>query len=324
MNGTDYDVVIIGGGPAGSVAGINLARAGIKTAIIERKNFPRDTLCGEFLSFEVTNHLRELNLLEKFLLLKPNKINSFRLITQNNKVFNSDLPFDGYSLPRPVFDTFLLNEVKAAGAEIIQPAEVVGIDQENENPVLNIKTHIDCKNISANFIIGAYGKTNMLDKQLKRKFITRHSVYTGIKFHLSKENFSSICDSVIYIFSGNNIYCGVNTVNPDQVTICFLFKKNKIIKESPSELFQKLLIENRNFCSLFNDRININDHTLYGAGNIYFGKKELTYGKILMIGDAAGFNELKTCDGFQKLPLPTTGNSCYAQYFAGICGKGHI
>ena len=41
MTGHDFDAVIVGGGPAGSTAGAYLARAGLRTLIVEKERFPR-------------------------------------------------------------------------------------------------------------------------------------------------------------------------------------------------------------------------------------------------------------------------------------------
>jgi 2-polyprenyl-6-methoxyphenol hydroxylase-like FAD-dependent oxidoreductase len=49
-----HDAIIIGAGPAGSVAAILLARAGWSVAIVEKSVFPRRKVCGEYLS--PTNH----------------------------------------------------------------------------------------------------------------------------------------------------------------------------------------------------------------------------------------------------------------------------
>jgi len=45
-----YDVVIVGGGPAGSTAGLLLAQAGLSVLIVDKAFFPRDKICGGFLT----------------------------------------------------------------------------------------------------------------------------------------------------------------------------------------------------------------------------------------------------------------------------------
>src|SRR5687768_16122369 len=48
--GARPDVLIVGGGPAGSIAALVLARAGVHVRVLERATFPRDKLCGDTLN----------------------------------------------------------------------------------------------------------------------------------------------------------------------------------------------------------------------------------------------------------------------------------
>src|SRR6476660_973086 len=56
------DVVIVGAGPAGSVAGAMLARAGARVRIVDRAAFPRDKLCGDTVNPGTLARLRALDL----------------------------------------------------------------------------------------------------------------------------------------------------------------------------------------------------------------------------------------------------------------------
>ena len=286
MDKSYFDVIIIGGGPAGSIAGNYLSRYGFKTAVIERKLFPRETLCGEFLSLEVTQQLKNLGLEDKFLSLQPNKISSFKFINRN-RVFTHELPFPAFSLKRSIFDEFLLNEAVNSGAHLFQPAEVKEVITRNEIFQTRIFSDGKISELSSRFVIGAFGKNSKLDKKLQRGFTNQNTGYYGIKFHVCKTALSGIDESNIYIFQGDKIYAGINSVGRGEATVCFL-EMNKSGKISPSEHLVRLSEENKFFSAIFKDQVpDLREHQVYGAGNIYFGKKELVKNGIIMIGDAA-------------------------------------
>ena len=85
MNKNIFDIIVIGGGPAGSSAAMLLSKKGFSIALIEKKVFPREVLCGEFISKEVTEFLEDNSLFEDFLKLNPNPLTSFRFIGSRGK-----------------------------------------------------------------------------------------------------------------------------------------------------------------------------------------------------------------------------------------------
>jgi len=110
-----FDVAIIGAGPAGSAAAIELARAGRRTILIEKKHFPREKVCGGCLSGPATARLRQL--------LGPERplpgvgvteatlvIGSYRLTCRPNGTTRM--------VPRSVLDACLAEAAAAAGAQV--------------------------------------------------------------------------------------------------------------------------------------------------------------------------------------------------------------
>jgi menaquinone-9 beta-reductase len=285
----NFEVGIIGGGPAGSTAAAFLADYGFEVCLFEKKAFPRETLCGEFLSAEVVHFLKELNLFKDFISLNPNKINTFRFFNTSGKNIGGKLNFDAYGLSRSSFDNLLLSNALEKGVTVFQPAEVKKIVPVKKSFKLLSNSEEKKTEIIVKDLIAAYGKQNPLDNFLERNFINRKSKLNGIKFHININELKKINEDEIRIYSADNIYCGVNAVDNGKVTFCFLEFRN-YNQPPPRKQLPELRQKNKDFKELFGDNGEnvFNDIPVYGTGNIYFGKRNVVENGIFMIGDAAG------------------------------------
>lgn len=283
------DILIIGGGPAGSTTALYLSQLGFNITIIEKKTFPRETLCGEFLSKEVTDILKELNLFEDFISLNPNKLKSFRAVDDSGIELTSDLNFDAYAMKRSIFDSLLLETAKASKVTIIQPAEVLSTLKSNSGFISVIVDESGNKyQVKSKLVIAAYGKQNILDKRLERDFVNKKSNLIGVKFHLPNNLLKNSSSNEIRIYTDKEIYCGMNQVSDTEMTVCFL--ENRKQSKIPSrERLIEVIKSNKYFQKVFSDEAikYIKSANIYGTGNIYFGRREVVENGIIMIGDAA-------------------------------------
>ena len=128
-----YDAIIIGAGPAGSTAGLLLARAGWSIALIEKQCFPRRKVCGECISASNLPLLEALGLGAQFDACAGPELRRVAFM-QGDYTIAADLPaFEhpkyawGRALGRETLDTLLLAQARAAGANILQPWTVCSL-----------------------------------------------------------------------------------------------------------------------------------------------------------------------------------------------------
>lgn len=108
-------VLILGGGLAGAAAAIHLARAGCDVLLLEREQGPHDKVCGEFLSYEAQDELRDLGVDLNALDAVP--IDRVAVAGKRSRT-GTDLDFRGLSLSRRVLDEAVLDRAVAAGAQV--------------------------------------------------------------------------------------------------------------------------------------------------------------------------------------------------------------
>lgn len=109
------DLVIIGGGPAGTSAALEACRRGLTVSIWERDRFPRHKVCGEFVSAESLAALEEEIDLKA---LHPAVIRRSEFISPRGKVHGFPLPHAARGLSRRRLDEALWRAAAARGAEV--------------------------------------------------------------------------------------------------------------------------------------------------------------------------------------------------------------
>ncbi len=123
------DVLVIGGGLAGCVAAIQLARAGRQVTLLERERSPSHKVCGEFLSEEALQYLAELRIDLEALGAVP--LEAVRLTGRGRFVENA-LPFPAMSLTRRCLDAELLRCAEDAGADVRRGCSVEALLRTGE------------------------------------------------------------------------------------------------------------------------------------------------------------------------------------------------
>lgn len=134
-SGTEFDAIVVGGGPGGSSAAGYLAKSGARVLLIEKDVWPRDKICGDAVGGKSLSHVNELGVkadLESTphfrvtgIVFSSPKGNSVRVPLPEEDVQRLEA---GYALPRAQFDSLLFNRcqamVREADGLVIQGGEV--------------------------------------------------------------------------------------------------------------------------------------------------------------------------------------------------------
>ena len=144
-------VIVIGAGPAGSIAAIALARRGVPVTLIERSTFPRDKVCGECLSTLGIDTLRRLGVADGIAAMGPTRLTRSTLVAPDGRSHTIAMPRAMWGIRRSVMDAALVDVARSLGVVIEQPAVVTRIDAGS--PVI---VHVRREDGTTSAIDGAY------------------------------------------------------------------------------------------------------------------------------------------------------------------------
>lgn len=272
------EVLIIGGGLAGLTAAIHLSKIGFQVSVVEKNEFPKHKVCGEYISNEVLPYLNWLDL--KIADLYPTAITKLEFSTGSGKKMKSILPLGGFGISRYTLDEYLYKKAIANGCKII-PDTVETIIFENEMFTVTTSNKAFLK---SEIVIGSFGKRSIIDQKLSRDFIHKKSPWLAVKAHYSGDFPNDLVG--LHNFKGG--YCGVSKVENDTINICYLadyetFKQFKNVEEYQNNV----VYQNPHLKTIF-EKSNLLFEKPLTISQISFEKKQAVENHILMIGDTAG------------------------------------
>jgi flavin-dependent dehydrogenase len=244
------EILIVGGGPAGTSAAIRLAQNGYRVTIAEREKFPRHKLCGEFISPECFAHFRALGVADGLLSAGGDRILETRFYAPGGK--SVTVPTEWFSLDqtalglsRAEMDRQLLERARQSGVRVLEETQVVGL-LNDDGRICGVKTK--SAELYADLMIDATGRSRVLgklaEKQIPHPKSKTQNRLVGFKTHLSDvEMEPGRCE--IYFFRGG--YGGLNYVEKGMGNHCFLIKA-EIVKEfggDAEKILQNVIFQNR-------------------------------------------------------------------------------
>src|SRR5688500_11567128 len=142
------DVLIVGAGPTGCVAGIMLARAGVDVCVVDRARFPRDKVCGDAVSNDGIALIEQLGARDAVDESPHAVVQRAAAVFPDGTRIARDYEPPGYIVPRFHLDDGLRRGLEASGAKLLQDCRVSSLTRAGdrvtgaEGPALSWKAKV--------------------------------------------------------------------------------------------------------------------------------------------------------------------------------------
>jgi geranylgeranyl reductase family protein len=190
----ETDVVVVGAGPGGATAAARLARMGLRVVLIDQHAFPRDKVCGDFLSPVALEELADLGLPSFPGYLATNVARSAAVFLEGKRLLARPLPSVpplpdyGRVIPRLRLDAWILEAALKAGVRFIDGARVQGFTVESDGIRIAYQRDRHAESIHAPIAIAADGSSSVMARVLRggepdghSRIVALRAYYEGVE-----------------------------------------------------------------------------------------------------------------------------------------------
>ena len=296
-----YDIIIIGGGPAGTSAALFLEKKGYHIALLDQARFPRDKVCGEFISPAADDILFELGIIETIEELNPTRLTGVALSAYENSYLQVDYPLssDGkvmssLSVERSMLDNLMLNRVRDSKVDLMEGFKVTDLLFENNN-VCGVRGNDEVKtrfNIKAKLVIDAGGRNSI---SLRRLNLKRDSSGGGKIALAAHWEGVTVDGQYCYMHISHPGYTGIAPVGQNRANVVLVVDKNCLAGANVESFFRRTVLGNQLRKKILGDgapteKVRVTDSLAYSV-------EKLKCGGLLLVGDATGFVDPFTGEG---------------------------
>jgi len=274
----DADALIVGAGPAGSAAALQLAREGYRVTLVDKAKFPRDKPCGDYCDPGAVQALDQLGCLQDVHAAGATVIPGMRVVAQDGTEFSALFP-EGYGvlLPRMRLDHVLLQRAASAGAEIVEGFRVDTVTAKPSGVEIRDGSG---RRLTASMLIAADGMRSVTARRL------------GLYSEMSSARFTvgayfEIPDATPRgeLHLGPGFYCGVARFGHGNANVCMALPRDRLKGRTPPQAFADALAH---LPALAADLAGARRTSEFrSSGPVGFRASRVVADRVLLTGDAA-------------------------------------
>ena len=295
------DVVVIGGGPAGSTVSTLLAQHGCKVQLFEREKFPRFHI-GESLIPETYWVFKRLKMLDKMKASRFVKKFSVQFVNSSGKLsapfyFWDNKPHEcsqTWQVIRSEFDTMMLDNAREQGVEVHQPARVIEVLFDGPRAVGVRVQDADGaeREVRAQVVVDASGQSTMLQNRFKLRLwdpiLNKGAIWTYFQGAYRDSGRDEGCTLVVQTTDRKGWFWYIPQ-HDDTISVGIVRPFDDLFKGRGSH--EQTFNEEVEACAAIKERVSIGKRvTGYFATKDYsYRSKQVAGDGWVLIGDAFGF-----------------------------------
>jgi flavin-dependent dehydrogenase len=302
---TQIPVIVVGAGPAGSVLAGLLAQRGVETLLLDKATFPREKICGDYLSPGTVRLLGQLDLLDLVCSAGARRLWGMTVTSPDGTTFTAEFPSTAtndngaspfaLSIPRAILDSLLLQWARCLGVRCVEGFRVTDLIWENWRVRGVTGTGpTSLETYTGQIIVGADGRDSVVARRLD--LYRPHPTLRRMALVAYYEGVSELTDHGL-ISVGDRSYCILNPIG-ERLTNASIVVDQRIVqgwKGQLDELFDGALQAFPLALSALRDTRRRGPVRCLGP--LAFRSSRSAKAGALLIGDAAGFYDPFTGEG---------------------------
>lgn len=295
MEQVNYDIAIVGAGPAGLSAAIFLAEKGYKIALIDKKEFPKDKACGGAVSDRSLNVLSRMpnNLYQEFMQIAEESSSlGLRLFAPNYHYFDIKPKPEAhhqsvaYIIKRKEFDNFLFESLMRYKNVQFHKAKIKSVQISSE------KASLDLENLQINtkIVVGADGTNSFIAKKLLPKSLSKPEDITAVRvFYENISGFDSEnLAELHYIKNLVPFYFWIFPLPNNQYNVGLGLSKEILKKKGLKlhDILHEIIEKHPQISERFKNAKQISEVKAHNLP-IFTNKERISGERFLLVGDAA-------------------------------------